>query len=226
MKRTRNAALVLVLVLTTVVLVACSDGGQEKSTANSKPQTEAKNEQLSPGAQLYRDKNCYTCHGENGIKALMPNYPTIARQGEAYALQQMLDIQSGVRSNGQTAVMKALVQDIGEADFGILAAYLANELGGNMPTSAAVVDEESAGALLYKSKTCTACHGKDAKTPLLNTYPVIAGHSADYALQQMLDIKSGARDNGMAVKGMQGIMHLVSEEEMAQLADYIASLPR
>jgi len=85
--------------------------------------------------------------------------------------------------------------------------------------SAAAAD----GAALYKSKTCFSCHGQDAKTPIMPTYPKLAGQNADYAYNQMMDIKSGARNNGQAA-AMKGIMHLVSDEEMKALADYLAKL--
>ena len=86
-----------------------------------------------------------------------------------------------------------------------------------------VVAHAADGAALYKSKTCTACHGKDAKTPLMPNYPKIAGQNAAYAFQQMKDIKSGARSNGQSA-AMKGVMHLVTDEEMQDLADYVASL--
>ena len=79
------------------------------------------------------------------------------------------------------------------------------------------------GAALYMAKTCLACHGVDAKTPLQPNYPKLAGQNADYALQQMKDIKSGARANGNAA-AMKGIMSLVSDEEMKAIADYLAGL--
>lgn len=79
------------------------------------------------------------------------------------------------------------------------------------------------GAALYKEKTCIACHGPDAKTPLLPIYPKLAGQNKDYAKQQMLDIKSGARANGQSA-AMKGVMHLVSDKEIEALADYLSSL--
>ena len=79
------------------------------------------------------------------------------------------------------------------------------------------------GAQLFKKKTCWACHGKDAKTPVMPNYPKLAGQNAAYALQQMKDIKSGARNNAQT-KAMKGVMHLVSEEEMKAIADWIATL--
>jgi cytochrome c len=79
------------------------------------------------------------------------------------------------------------------------------------------------GAQLYREKTCIACHGPDAKTPLLPEYPRLAGQNAAYALQQMKDIKSGARDNGNT-PAMRGVMHLVDDAEMEALAAYLESL--
>ena len=79
------------------------------------------------------------------------------------------------------------------------------------------------GAELYKTKTCLTCHGKDGKTTIMPSYPKIAGQNEAYALQQMKDIKSGARANGMSA-AMKGIMHLVSDEEMEALAKYLATL--
>jgi cytochrome c len=79
------------------------------------------------------------------------------------------------------------------------------------------------GAALYQEKTCVACHGKDAKKPLMPNYPKLAGQNAAYAEQQMKDIKSGARSNGQTA-AMKGVMHLVSDEEIKALADYLSKL--
>jgi len=94
-----------------------------------------------------------------------------------------------------------------------------------MILSPAAFAEDAAldGAKLFKTKTCLTCHGKDGKTPIMASYPKIAGQNEAYALQQMKDIKSGARANGMSA-GMKGIMHLVTEEEIAALAKYISTM--
>lgn len=79
------------------------------------------------------------------------------------------------------------------------------------------------GAALYKTKTCVACHGAEAKAPVLPSYPKLAGQNAAYVLQQMKDIKSGARSNGQTA-AMKPVMHLVSDEEMQAIADWLATL--
>ena len=79
------------------------------------------------------------------------------------------------------------------------------------------------GATLYKTKTCVACHGANASAPVLPSYPKLAGQNAAYALQQMKDIKSGARSNGQTA-AMKPVMHLVSDEEMKVIADWLQTL--
>lgn len=82
---------------------------------------------------------------------------------------------------------------------------------------------QSAGAKLYAEKTCVACHGKDGKKTLTKDYPKIAGQNAKYAERQMLDIKSGARANGSSA-AMKGVMHLVSDDEIKVLAQFIEQM--
>lgn len=77
------------------------------------------------------------------------------------------------------------------------------------------------GAELFQSKTCWSCHGKDAKTPIMPIYPRLAGQNADYALNQMKDIKAGTRANGQSA-AMKGVMGLVSDEEMKAIADWLS----
>lgn len=77
------------------------------------------------------------------------------------------------------------------------------------------------GAKLYQEKTCWSCHGKDAKKTLTPAYPKLAGQNAEYALQQMKDIKSGARNNGQTA-AMKGVMHLVNDQEMKAIAEWLS----
>ncbi|MCM8612763.1 c-type cytochrome [Accumulibacter sp.] len=88
-----------------------------------------------------------------------------------------------------------------------------------LATPAMAVD----GAKLYTEKTCNACHGPAGTKPLMPDYPKIAGQNAKYAERQMLDIKSGARANGNSA-AMKGVMHLVNDEEIKALAEYISKL--
>lgn len=79
------------------------------------------------------------------------------------------------------------------------------------------------GGKLYVEKTCTACHGKDGKTPLMPDYPKIAGQNKAYMEKQMQDIKSGKRANGNSA-AMKGVMDLVNDAEIKDIAEYVAKL--
>lgn len=79
------------------------------------------------------------------------------------------------------------------------------------------------GAELFAKKTCVACHGKDAKTPILPVYPKLAGQNPDYAYNQMKDIQSGARNNGQTA-AMKAVMHLVNDDELRAIANWLSTL--
>jgi cytochrome c len=76
------------------------------------------------GAALYKDKTCNACHGPKGDKTLMPNYPKVAGQNAAYIEQQMKDIKSGARANGQSAAMKGVMHLVNDAEIKAISEYL------------------------------------------------------------------------------------------------------
>jgi cytochrome c len=76
------------------------------------------------GAKLYQEKTCVACHGKDGKKTLMPDYPKIAGQNKAYVEKQMLDIKSGARANGNSAAMKGVMVIVSDAEIKDLADYV------------------------------------------------------------------------------------------------------
>ncbi|MDT3737071.1 MAG: cytochrome c [Denitratisoma sp.] len=76
------------------------------------------------GAKLYQEKTCVACHGKDAKKPLTPNYPKLAGQNAAYAEQQMKDIKSGARANGQSAAMKGVMHLVSDEEIKALAEYL------------------------------------------------------------------------------------------------------
>lgn len=77
------------------------------------------------GAALYTAKTCVACHGADGKTPVLPAYPKIAGQNEAYVLQQMKDIKAGVRNNGMAAAMTAVMATVSDEEVAILAKYVA-----------------------------------------------------------------------------------------------------
>lgn len=70
-----------------------------------------------------------------------------------------------------------------------------------------------------KSAVCAACHGAEgiAAVPM---YPNLAGQKELYLVKQLKDFKSGARKDPV----MSGMAMPLSDEDMANLAAYYASL--
>ena len=76
------------------------------------------------GAALFQEKTCWSCHGKDAKKTLSPAFPKLAGQNAAYAEQQMKDIKSGARNNGQTAAMKGVMDLVNDDEIKALAEYL------------------------------------------------------------------------------------------------------
>lgn len=83
------------------------------------------------------------------------------------------------------------------------------------PLSAMPKADPAAGQAL--AGTCAACHGSDGNSPS-PAFPKIAGQHAKYTYKQLMDYKSGARQNAI----MAGIVASLSEQDMANLAAYFA----
>lgn len=77
------------------------------------------------------------------------------------------------------------------------------------------------GQALYTSKGCVACHGEAGSAPIMPIYPKLKGQNEQYLLNQMKDIKSGARANGMTA-AMKPTVANISDEEMTAIAGYLA----
>lgn len=78
-----------------------------------------------PGAALYMAKGCMACHGADGKTTILDTYPKITGQSVEYTLAQMKDIKTGVRSNGQSMVMKGIVAGVSDEDLKTISEWLA-----------------------------------------------------------------------------------------------------
>ena len=78
-----------------------------------------------------------------------------------------------------------------------------------------------------KSQTCVACHGADGNS-LITQYPKLAGQHEKYLDKQLKELKLGMTSGGKQGRNepVMGAMAMsLSEEDMADLAAYYASLP-
>ena len=113
-KKSKHVALVLALLLPAGRALA-----QEGATQAVVAATDAVS-----GEQLFMTKTCFTCHGKDAKTPILPNFPKIAGQNAAYALQQMHDIKDGVRTNGMTAAMRAIMHLVNDEEMKVLAEYV------------------------------------------------------------------------------------------------------
>lgn len=77
------------------------------------------------GADLFQKKTCFSCHGKDANTPIMPVYPKLAGQNADYAYNQMKDIASGARNNGQSVAMKGVMHLVNDEEMKAIAAWLA-----------------------------------------------------------------------------------------------------
>lgn len=89
-------------------------------------------------------------------------------------------------------------------------------------TPAALAGDGEAGRL--KANTCMGCHGIPGYNNAYPTYrvPKVGGQSADYIAAALKAYKSGERPH----KTMQAQAQSLSDEDIADIAAYLASAPK
>jgi len=78
-------------------------------------------------AKLYVEKACIACHGANGLNPAMDAYPEIGGQSDAYLLNQMKDIKTGVRKNSHSIAMANIMDKVSDEDMAAIATWLSNQ---------------------------------------------------------------------------------------------------
>jgi len=79
------------------------------------------------GAALFKSKTCWSCHGKDAKSPVLPVYPKLAGQNADYLFNQLKDIKSGARNNGQTAAMKGVMGLVNQAEMREIADWLAKQ---------------------------------------------------------------------------------------------------
>jgi len=86
-----------------------------------------------------------------------------------------------------------------------------------------------AGQQAFEKFACASCHGADAKSSTLPSYPVLAGQHADYLLHALRSYKRGATGsttvNARNNVVMTAMVQQLSEADMQNIAAWLASLP-
>ena len=106
-----------------------------------------------------------------------------------------------------------------------VAAFLFAAVG----TSAHAADL-AAGQEAFQKYTCATCHGADAKTSTLPTYPILAGQHADYLAHSLRTYKRGqagapASANVRKNAVMGAMVQQLSDADIENISAWLASLP-
>jgi len=168
---------------------------------------------------------CGGCHGFDGNSPIA-TYPKLAGQNEAYITKQLKDFKAN--TTRQNAIMMGMVAALSDEDAADIGAYFQAQ----SVKQAATFDESkiAAGREIYKGgnlqagiPACQACHGPTGAGTAGIGYPQLGGQYVEYTLAQLKAFKGGSRANDDK-ELMRSIVAKMSDDDMAAVANYIASL--
>jgi cytochrome c553 len=158
---------------------------------------------------------CAACHGENGVPQ-QKGTPVIWGQYQGYLYLELRDYKSGARKND---IMSPLAQSLERDDMMALALYFSQKRWPDLRQPAAPREVAARAVQANTSVGCTGCHQGAYQGE--GTQPRLAGQSAEYMHQTMMDFRNRVRGNN---PGMTDLMLATSEQDIAALAQYMAGL--
>ncbi len=170
---------------------------------------------------------CIGCHGIKGYQASFPEVykvPKISGQNAAYIVSALNAYQKGERKH---PTMRSIAASLSAQDMADMAAYYEAHGKDNAPPPPAKASEPPAAvAALLTKGACSSCHGANLNTPVVPTYPKIAGQYKDYLYVSLKSYKQDGQPTwGRANGVMGGIAKQFTLAELKELSAYISSQP-
>ena len=166
---------------------------------------------------------CSKCHGFNGVST-SPLFPILAGQVPGYIESELRLFRQRGRSDPHArAFMWGIARALTDEQIKGVARYFSTQpaVTGKGSSNPALADK---GKLLYENGTperdieaCTVCHGHNGEG--VNSQPRIAGQHRDYFVMEMVQFRSGLREN----KVMQHVTEKMTDDEIAALVEYIST---
>jgi cytochrome c553 len=187
---------------------AATGSGQGAAAPSTTP------EPAAAGGIEAKAQVCFACHGPKGAST-NEKYPVIAGQQQYYLYLQLKDFKAGRRENAE---MQPIVAALATEDIMPLAEYFSQQRWPDL-TFQLDATKVHAGEASTNAGGCSGCHlgGYNGASAV----PRLAGQQLAYLQKTMLDFKSKARNNQPA---MSSLMAVFSDEDIAGLAQYLASL--
>jgi len=158
---------------------------------------------------------CAGCHGENGVPQ-QKDWPVIWGQQQGYLYLQLRDFKSGARKDD---VMSPIAQSLERADMQALALYFSQKPWPNLQQPRAARDVAARAQTAINAIVCTSCHQAGFLGD--STQPRLAGLTEAYLKKSMLEFRNKTRANN---PGMTDLMLAISEQDIADIAAYLAGL--
>jgi len=166
---------------------------------------------------------CSKCHGFNGV-SISPIFPILAGQVPGYIESELkLFRQRGRGDPHARAFMWGIARALTDEQIKGVARYFSSQpaVKGSGSSNPALADK---GKALYENgspdrdiEACTVCHGHSGEG--VNTQPRIAGQHRDYFVMEMVQFRSGLREN----KVMHHVTEKLTDEEIAALVEYMST---
>lgn len=168
------------------------------------------------GAWPQLQDSCALCHGDNGA-ARNSQYASLAGQPAAYIDAQLRAFAAGRRTN---AYMNPYAASLSDDRIRALAEFYARQPP--IRNEIATLDPAVArrGREVVDTSTCTTCHGGRLMGGAQG--PRLAGQGAIYLADQLRAYRQGERQD--PTQAMNGLAALLSDEQIAAAAAYLASL--
>jgi cytochrome c553 len=172
---------------------------------------------VDASAQSIDDKAqvCAGCHGDQGVPQ-QKTWPVIWGQQQGYLYLQLRDFKSGARKND---IMSPIAQSLERADMQALALYFSQKPWPDLQQPRADRATAARAQSPINAVVCSSCHQSGFLGD--STQPRLAGQTKEYLQQSMLDFRNKSRGNN---PGMTDLMLAISEQEVADVAAYLAGL--
>lgn len=165
---------------------------------------------------LERLKTCLACHGEMG-QSTTPLTPSLGAQPAFFLTIQMFMFREKIRA---VPLMNQMMQGVNNNDIKALAEAISK-----LPPPVPPADPPNAARMsdaraLAEQNRCNICHGANYAGG--ENVPRVAGQREDYLARTLREYKANTRRGYDAA--MQDVLHAVSDEQIADLAYFLARL--
>lgn len=177
------------------------------------------------GAPELVTRACARCHGADGLGRGMGAFPKLAGQRPEYLRRSLIAYRENERHSG---IMEPVAAELDDLEIAAVVNWYAAlpPFGPTEPGQEVARGEQIAlqGVKEKKIPACASCHGPGHE-PRYPVYPKLAGQYADY-LELQLRLFKEKRRGGTEFKNLMQLVanHLLSEEEMAAVARYYATV--